>query len=232
MTTTHENGEERWRRTAALALRSPRGGKLDAPVALSLAFQAAVAQLCVSSMKSASIFILGLLVGACIAFPIAKQRSNSARPAARTIVDQPGVDTQLWQPIARESRAINYHEPLFLTNRSGEEYRLYIYGSMGAPLEFEWRSTTDWRQKGSGELFEKYEVVADRPDGVEVRNSGGRSVLMVGNHHLEWSAKDQSSGWIYFDAHEITISNESPNKVVVRTPPTRSEPSLHRDQNP
>jgi hypothetical protein len=30
---------------------------------------------------------------------------------------------------------------------------------------------------------------------------------------LEWSVKDQSSGWIYFDAAELTVSNQSANRV-------------------
>lgn len=85
---------------------------------------------------------------------------------------------------------------------------------MGAPLNYKWKSTTHpLEDGGGGKLFEEYEVIAEKSDGVEVRDAGGRLVIMVGEHHLEWSAKDQSSGWIYFDAAKLKLSGESSNEA-------------------
>lgn len=162
------------------------------------------------AMKPAPAFLIGLIVGAGVVFVITRRERVHPVPAAAAADHRASANAGFRQPVDRRSRSIDYHKPLFLTSRSGEEYRLYIYGQMGAPLKYEWRSTTDpLEEGGGGELFERYEVVREKPGGREIRDAGGRLVIGVGGHRLEWSAKDQSSGWIYFDAAEIQLGDES-----------------------
>ena len=156
----------------------------------------------------ALLFVSGLLIGAVVTFFVSRCETDAPRSTTRT-VDGASEDKKYWHPKERKSHSFNYHEPIFLTSASGKEYRLYIHGSMGSPLRYEWRSTSDLFQKGSGRLFEKHVVIRETVEGVELRDDGSELVIMIGDHHLEWSPRDQSSGWLYFDASETAISNKN-----------------------
>lgn len=112
-------------------------------------------------------------------------------------------------PANRKSLAIDYGKPLFITDQNGAKFELILHGVMGQPIKYEWASLADLN-KGSGELLERLEVIAKTDNGVEVRDAGSEIVISILGLHLEWSPKNQSSGWLYFDSKTLSIETQRP----------------------
>ena len=159
-------------------------------------------------MKPILLYVSGIITGLVVALLIPSEESKKTVQPPQ-VIENETEETRLWSPKSRKSHSFSYHEPVFLVTRSGEEYRLYISGSTGTPLLYQWHSSSNHRINGRGKLFENYSEVSRSSEGVHVVDDGSELVIMIDGYRLEWSPRDRLSGWLYYDASELSIGRKS-----------------------
>jgi len=152
-------------------------------------------------MKNVLIFVAGAALGALCLYAwhgYQFQRiSMSATPSPISLEDA----------LNRQSFRIEYGRPLRVEKlNTGERFTLTLTNAEDGRVRYSWRSMTDSESAGSGELFEKYEVVAKTPTGRHVKDDGGSLIIEFEDEKLQWSKASDSSGYIYYNPESLSLA--------------------------
>ena len=154
-----------------------------------------------SPMKKIAIFVCGFLAGviALVAFQQLQLRLFPYRHAT------PG-NFDIRFATERESFQVDYDKPVFLTDKSGAQFKLEFTPASDGRIDYTWSEVTDSNRRGSGTVFEKYKTVGKTPDGVKVKDIGSQLRIKIEALQIEWSSGGPSSGFIYYHPDDLTPS--------------------------
>ena len=155
-------------------------------------------------MKKITIFVRGFFTG--IVAIIAFQQIQLRLPYRHATLGY--FDVQF--AVERKSFQVDYDQPVFLTDKSGSQFKIVFKPASDGKIEYSWSAVTDAGRKGSGTVFENYKTVGKTHDGVRVKDVGSQLKIVIEDLQIEWSSGGPSFGWIYFHPDDIKAS-KTPN---------------------